>query len=245
MVSTFTYDARRKPTPSAVNAAGCVATVAFWNNDGERGIVYAPSDGPPLIETLLARLRAVYASDTRWGTYWQFLARHPWSVCRWELAGLFVAYQYRLPKGSDDEVIQAGQLRLCVVLEAEPDVRAWIETHEEHFAGWLAKLFFNCCRTAARKLARQRRFAARGGSDSSAELSNLIDPHADGSEAILNEMLAKLEEYPEKVQAVLLLLSEGHVWREIAETLGISPGAARWALRGHADKLRGDFESFR
>lgn len=248
MITTFTYALSAPGAHQPIDSANCVATVVYWNRDGVRGVAYSPSDGPPTLAGVRTRVQCLLAkSAEKWDDCWYMLVLHPSSREEWKRASCHAAGRYGLPTGSADEVKQSAQLDLCAVLDAKVDLRGWLCEPLKHFETWFRTLLFNLCHAAAREIGRQSSFEARhaAGEPVGERLEQIADYRGEQSGSELHEMLSILARYPEPTRSVIPLRAQGFTRNEVAERLGITVEAVRWAEIKHLDDLRRDFASFR
>ena len=250
MISTFPYDDGGAGRLRSIVDVDCYrATVAFCNAAGEWVIADSPFDGPPAPEGLRARLRGLMERNhDKWATYCEIFVRHPWSAEVWTTAACRAACRYKLPNGSDEDVMQGALVSFCELLRAKIDVLAWLrdKVSLEHFERWFRTFVFNLSSAAARNLPVFWQSQPRLNPDSPIDtlLQNIADYRSNASGDRWNKMLAVLARYPMRTKAVVLLRSHGQTWDEVAATLRISVEAARWAVEAYRDELRRDFTCF-
>lgn len=244
MITTFAYDPTQWPT--TVDPRPGVQTLVFQTSNGELAIAQTPFDPPPPLGLILRALFFMNDAEKKWDAYCALLVHNDWSRREGRYAARCACHLYGVAESWVEDVMQEAQLALCRLFAAKVDLIRWLKDPLERFESWFRKFLFNASNAAARKMFRATRRVrfVDGQSPSDDFLLRLADDCATDPGTLWDRMQAKLARYPERTRAVLLLLNDGQTWAEVAETLDITVGKARYAVDSHLEELQRDFAEF-
>ena len=209
-------------------------------------VVFSPHAAVSPRDAIPLRLKESIADPTTpRDFFFAFFLLHPRIVEKRNLVLLRRLRQFAICASDIEDVMQSIDLSLWSVFQKEADIRGWIGKSEGRFGGWTYELFDRLCLPIVIAL---RRRALRPPNFQSTSIGPddwdvVEDPHQSQT-GLLDQIIdlrEKLADLPERTARVVSLRMLDYTWDEIAEELGITCDAAKWALYSKREVLEKRF----
>lgn len=212
------------------------------------GVVFSPHVAASPHDEIPPRLKESIADPkTPLEFFFAFFLLHPRLVEKRNLVLKKRLAQFSIGASDIEDVMQAIELSLWSVFEKEADVRGWIGKAEGRFGGWTYELFDRLCLPIVIAM---RKKALRPPNFQSTSIGPdyrdvVEDPHQSQTELLdqIIDLREKLADLPERTAQVVSLRMLDYTWDEIADELGITCDAAKWALYSRREVLEKRFGS--
>jgi DNA-directed RNA polymerase specialized sigma24 family protein len=209
-------------------------------------VVFSPHAATSPHDEIPFRLKEWIANPkTPCDQFFAFFLLHPRIVEKRNLVLKKRLAHFAIGPSDVEDVMQSMDLSLWRVFQRETDIRGWIGKSEGRFGGWTYELFDRLCLPIVIAL---RQKALRRPNYQSTSIGpddwDMVEDRHESQTALLEQIIdvrEKLADLPERTVRVVSLRWLGYTWDEIAEELGITSDAAKWALDSWRDELEKRF----